>query len=101
MLSHINNQLDADFDLENFSHKAVYNETKSRIEMHLECNNSHQVNINDNVYSFVSGETIHTENSYKNSIDEFQNLAEQAGFSPVKVWSDNESLFSVHYLTAV
>ena len=101
MLSHINSQLDADFDLENFSHKAIYNETKSRIEMHLECNNSHQVNINDNVYSFVSGETIHTENSYKYSIDEFQNLVEQAGFSPVKVWSDNESLFSIHYLTAV
>jgi dimethylhistidine N-methyltransferase len=101
MLSHINNQLNADFELDNFSHKAVYNKTKSRIEMHLECINSHLVNINDNIYSFAYGETIHTENSYKYSTGEFQQLAKQAGFSPVKVWSDEEALFSIHYLTAV
>lgn len=99
ILTHIKHHLDADFDHDNFEHKAVYNEDKSRIEMHLECTNDHQVQINGDTYRFKSGETIHTENSYKYSIDEFHQLAAKANFSPEKVWSDSESLFSIHYLT--
>ena len=100
ILKHINEGLNIDFDVNNFSHKAIYNEGKGRVEMHLECSKSHSIDIEGNIYSFKSGETIHTENSYKYSIDEFHALAAQAEFAPVKVWTDDEALFSIHYLTA-
>ncbi|MGB5471942.1 MAG: L-histidine N(alpha)-methyltransferase [Gammaproteobacteria bacterium] len=100
MLAHINRRLDADFDPGNFAHKAIYNADLGRIEMHLECRRDHRVRIDGDVYRFAAGETIHTENSYKYSIAEFHGLAARAGFAPVRVWSDQAGLFSVHYLTA-
>ena len=48
-------------------------------------------------FDFVKGETIHTENSYKYSVDEFVSLAEKAGFESRRVWTDENNLFSVHY----
>lgn len=100
VLSHINKRLGADFDPGNFSHKALYNKDEGRIEMHLQCRKDHRVRINGNAYTFEEGETIHTENSYKYSVEEFHGLAAQAGFVPVKVWTDIDGLFSIHYLTA-
>jgi L-histidine Nalpha-methyltransferase len=44
------------------------------------------------------GETIHTENSYKYTVDEFRTLASRTGWAPVKVWTDSKRLFSVHLL---
>jgi len=101
MLAHINRSLDADFIRANFAHKAVYNARLGRIEMHLECSKDHSVHINGNVYTFVSGETIHTENSYKYSVDGFHALAAKADFTPARVWVDEEELFSIHYLKAL
>ena len=98
LLTHINDGLDADFVPENFSHKAIYNEDKGRVEMHLECNINHSVRIESNLYPFQTGETIHTESSYKYSIDEFHQIAAEANFAPVEVWTDADELFSVHYL---
>jgi dimethylhistidine N-methyltransferase len=100
MLSHINHSLDADFDLDKFEHRALFNKAESRIEMHLHCIDSHCVSIDDNEYRFEAGETIHTENSYKYSIAGFQQLARQAGFLPVEHWCDTNQLFSIHYLRA-
>ena len=54
------------------------------------------VTIDDRVFSFEDGETIHTENSYKYSADEFIQLAERAGFVSDKLWIDESELFSVH-----
>lgn len=101
MLAHINQRLAADFDTGNFVHKAIYNATHGRIEMHLECSKDHWVHISGHAYRFKSGETIHTENSYKYSTPEFHDLAAQASFSPVRVWADPAGLFSIHYLTAM
>ena len=100
VLAHINRRLGADFDLDKFAHKAHYNVNKGRIEMHLKCRLPHRVRINDRSYRFAAGETIHTENSYKYSVGQFQQLAAQAGFTPVRVWTDRDKLFSIHYLTA-
>lgn len=98
ILSHINHHLHADFNLEKFAHKAFYNETYGRIEMHLECLRDHQVHIGNDIYEFIAGETIHTENSYKYTVEQLQELAAQASFAPVKVWVDDNELFSIHYL---
>ncbi len=100
MLAHINRRLDADFDTGNFVHRAIYDAGQGRVEMHLECTREHRVVIDGTVYRFTAGETIHTENSYKYSVGGFHGLAAQAGFAPVRVWSDGGGLFSVHYLKA-
>jgi len=101
LLTRINSELDADFDIDKFRHHAFYNKARSRVEMHLISNEAQNVNIGDEQFQFAKEETIHTENSYKYSVDEFQALAKSAGFTPVHVWLDENELFSVHYFEAV
>jgi dimethylhistidine N-methyltransferase len=100
LLRRMNVELGADFDLEAFRHEAFYNAAAGRIEMHLVSLNGQQVRLNGASIHFRCGETIHTENSYKFHVEEFQDLAAGAGFRLVRVWTDAQRLFSVHYLTA-
>lgn len=98
LLTRINRELAGNFDLDQFAHKAFYNEAKGRIEMHLVSLKDQTVVIDGLPFHFAVNETIHTENSYKYTIAEFQELARSAGFTPISVWTDERSLFSVHYL---
>ncbi|KMJ57272.1 methyltransferase [Bacillus sp. LL01] len=98
LLTRINRELEADFNEEQFEHLAFYNKEKGRIEMHLESQYDQAVKIEEHEFYFRVGETIHTENSYKYSIGEFQEIAIQCGFKPSKIWMDDEEKFSVHYL---
>ena len=98
LLVHINRELGADFDFDGFAHQAFYNEQRDRIEMHLISKRQQQVCVADHSFRFATGESIHTENSYKYTIEGFQALAQQAGFRPCKVWTDPDHLFSVHYM---
>ena len=98
LLARINRELGADFDLDAFRHRAFYNEAGGRIEMHLVSAKVQDVTIGGHAIPFREGETIHTENSYKYSIREFQDLAAAAGLAPVECWLDPERLFSVHHL---
>jgi uncharacterized SAM-dependent methyltransferase len=59
------------------------------------------VHIADNEFLFEQGETIHTENSYKYTVDSFSELAKRAGFLLDKVWTDDDNLFSVNYFSVV
>ena len=97
ILDRINHELNGNFDLDNFEHYAFYNELKGRVEMHLRSMESQQVTVDNTQINLDKNETIHTENSYKYTIDEFQSMAEKAGFEPVYVWTDPQNLFSVHY----
>ncbi len=97
LLTRINEELDADFDLNNFEHSAYYNDTKGRVEMHLKSKKHQTVSVADKDISFLENETIHTENSYKYTLHEFQDLLRAAGFEPLRVWTDDNDLFSVHY----
>ena len=96
VLTRINRELAGDFDLAAWQHRAVYNEQLCRIEMHLVSRCAQTVTIGRSRFSFAAGETIHTENSYKYSGDEFIRLAAQAGFQSEALWVDAEQLFSVH-----
>jgi L-histidine Nalpha-methyltransferase len=98
LLNHVNRLLDASFDLDNFSHRAFYNSEKQRIEMHLVSEMQQQVACDGVEINFSSGETIHTESSYKYTLDSFSDLADRAGFVIKKTWIDEKQLFSVHYL---
>jgi L-histidine Nalpha-methyltransferase len=97
VLGHINRELGADFDLAAFRHCAFYDARHGRIEMHLESLKPQQVTIAGTTFGFRAGEFIHTENSYKYDIAEFQDLARAAGFVPEHCWTDADRLFSVHY----
>lgn len=99
LLARIRNELDSDIDLDAFRHSAFYNRERGRIEMHLVSNRSQRVRIEDKLFEFDEGETIHTENSYKYTIDEFAELAAAAGFEQQRVWTDDARLFSVQLLT--
>ncbi len=98
LLRHINNELQGTFELDAFAHKAFYNEECGRIEMHLESLKDQNVMVAGAQFHFSRGETIHTENSCKYSIEEFQELARRGGFDAMKFWTDENNLFSLHYL---
>jgi dimethylhistidine N-methyltransferase len=100
MLVHINRELGADFQPARFAHRAFFNEAFSRIEMHLVSDGAQDVNVAGHRFAFRDGESIHTENSYKYGIADFQELARRAGFTPQNVWTDPRQLFSVHFLAA-
>ena len=98
VLNHINRELDADFDLSKFRHHARYNDKLGRMEMYLISNADHQVKVKDTLFDFLEGDFVHTENSYKYTVKEFQSLAAEAGFAAEKCWQDQDQLFSVHFL---
>lgn len=96
LLTRINRELAGDFDLSKWQHKALYNDSIGRIEMYLVSQIDQAVNINGTIFDFVEGETIHTENSYKYTVDEFITLAAKADFQSDALWLDDNNLFSVH-----
>ena len=100
LLARINRELGGHFDLRRFAHYAFYNPVAARIEMHLVAREAHAVDIGNYRFAFARGESIHTENSYKYSVEEFQSLASNAGFRPVKLWTDPRRWFGVFGLTA-
>ena len=101
LLHRMKKELDADINISEFSHKAFYNEKLGRVEMHLISNTKQNININNSEHSFEKGESIHTECSYKYSVAEFSELAEQSGFSVLKNWSDKKNFFSIYFLKAI
>jgi dimethylhistidine N-methyltransferase len=98
LLARINRELGGNFDLDAFRHRAFYNSEKSRIEMHLASTKRQTVRVCNTAIEFRAGETIHTENSYKYSIESFRALAQRSGWSPLQAWTDGR--FSVHALRA-
>jgi L-histidine N-alpha-methyltransferase len=98
LLTRINRELAGRFDLDAFSHRAVFNADASRIEMHLVSVDAQEVAIGSETFAFAAGETIHTESSYKYTVETFRALVERAGWTWVQVWTDPEGLFSVHAL---
>ena len=100
LLVRANRELGADFDLAAFEHDAIFNDRASRIEMHLVSQRAQVVSLLGRRFAFRLGETIHTENSHKYTVEAFQELAREAGWTPNRLWVDNAALFSVHELVA-
>jgi len=95
LLARINRELGADFDTDRFSHRALWNEVFSRIEMHLVSRSAQKVRLAGRLFDFASGETIHTENSHKYTLDGFGALAARAGWSVERSWSSSEPAYAV------
>lgn len=102
ILARINREFDADFDMDRFEHCVTWNERDSRIEMHLMSRVHHFVNIRALEISvpFFSGETIHTENSYKFTPWMIESMAANGGFRIEQSWSDERKWFTVTLLRA-
>jgi uncharacterized SAM-dependent methyltransferase len=83
-----------------FTHRAIYNRDRHRIEMHLISRKSQTVRVLGRSFSFRAGESIHTESSYKYSLERFAALARGSGWTPREQWTDPAGMFSVHALVA-
>ncbi len=97
ILRHLNLELGTEFNTDLFDHKAIWNEEESRIEMHLICKEDHEVEVDGKSISFKEGESIHTENSHKYTLDEFSEIV-SPWFDVKKVWTDEQGWFSLQYL---
>ena len=99
LLERVNRELAADFDLDQWRHRAIYNSNAGRIEMHLISEIDQFVRLDDQKFHFRRGEKIITEFSYKYAPEEFAELAGKAGFEFTQMWSDDARLFGVFYFT--
>jgi len=97
MLARLNRELDADFDLGAFAHRALWNPAESRIEMHLESLDNQQVKLPslDLEVTFAAGERMHTENSYKYVPGQAEVMLAAAGFNAESTWTDPRNWFAV------
>jgi L-histidine N-alpha-methyltransferase len=106
VLHRLNRDLGADFNPAAFNHKAIWNPTESRIEMHLESRIAQRIHIPKNCcgpilnLDFTPGETIHTENSYKFTPSSVEALLKSTSFQPTHSWQDPHHLFAVTLATA-
>ena len=95
LLEHINRELGGNFQLDGFSHRAVYDATARRVSMHLDSLRQQEVAIAGERFSFAEGEAIHTEYSHKYGLEAFEDIAGQAGLALSQAWTDAEGLFAV------
>ncbi|MHB1140686.1 MAG: L-histidine N(alpha)-methyltransferase [Sulfuricaulis sp.] len=99
LLARLRDELGAEVDPRGFRHRAFYNAGRGRVEMHLVSRRAQDIRLGGQRFHFAPGDGIHTENSYKYSVDEFHALARGAGLRPRQAWLDDARLFSVHYLS--
>lgn len=100
VLLRANRELGANFQLDQFAHSAFYNAPFQRIEMHLMSTCEQVVRVGGTSFAFAKGETLHTENSYKFTVEGLHQLAQRAGFTPGQVWTDSDSQFCLLWLDA-
>jgi dimethylhistidine N-methyltransferase len=98
LLTRINRELGGTFRLDTFEHHAFYNRERHRIEMHLASLKRQRVKVAGDTIDFRAGETVHTENSYKYSVESLAALARGVGWLPVRAWTDSRKYFSIQIL---
>ena len=99
-LNNVNSVLGSNFDVRDWRHCGFYNQTLSRAEMHVETRLAVDVRWPGGSRRFEAGERIHTENSYKYSLEEFGALLRRAGFRNITAWTDQRNWFALFYANA-
>lgn len=99
MLQHLNRDYGANFDVDEFAHSANYDKDKSRVVLELVSQTDQTFAVGDTAFDIADGEAILTEYSHKYTLDGFAALANTAGFTVGKIWTDAKQLFSVQFLT--
>ncbi|MGI0020687.1 MAG: L-histidine N(alpha)-methyltransferase [Nitrososphaera sp.] len=102
ILKRINGQLEGRFDLSSFAHRALYNTPSHRVEMHLVSKKDQSVHVGalGKSYEFKKGESVHTESSYKYSVERIESLAEKSGLQVKKHLLDDKKWFDLCLLHA-
>jgi dimethylhistidine N-methyltransferase len=95
LLARINRELDANFDVDAFSHRALWNAAEGRIEMHLVSERAQVVQVAGETFPFEAGETLHTENSHKFTLAGFDKIAASAGWRLEREWASAHPAFAV------
>ena len=99
LLARINKELGGEFELANFEHRAIYNKKKGRIEMYLVSSKDQNVNVKRaGTFHFRLGETIHTENSYKYTTRQIEELAKKSGLIVRRHFTDSKRWFDLALL---
>lgn len=98
ILNHLNEKFEADFVISEFQHVAEYEADNGCVAMYLRSIVNQEVDMAGTRIKFTAGERIHTENSYKYFVDEFVDMAREAGFNEHKLWTDENNWFGVFYL---
>ena len=98
ILHRINAELDADFDVDQFEHLAIYNEAAGRVEIYLVSQADQIVTIHGQEFEIFAGERIFTEYSHKYTVPGFVKIAAQSGFELHQYWTDPQQLFAVLHL---
>ena len=99
-LAHVNWRFEANFKLNCFEYDVYYNERLGRIEYYFVSRQEQTVDLNGESVFFRAGERIQNGYSYKYNLDEFAALAAKGGWNVKQVWTDDDQLFSVQYLTS-
>ncbi len=100
VLRRLNRELRADFDLDSFRHRAVWNAAAGRVEMHLVSTRKQCAMLAGTAIEFAAGEPIVTEHCHKYTVTGFSTQAAEAGWRASERWLDERGAFSVHYLEA-
>ncbi|MFA6607170.1 MAG: L-histidine N(alpha)-methyltransferase, partial [Sphingomonas sp.] len=95
LLERINRELGGTIPLDAFRHRAVWNDSRARIEMHLEATRDLRFEIEGRMFEMAAGETIHTENSHKYGPRDARILLRAGGWTPIAEWTDPDGLFAV------
>jgi dimethylhistidine N-methyltransferase len=98
LVHRINRELGGNLDVASFAHRATYNEAARRVEIHIVSLADQEVEILGRRFRLAEGEAIHIENSHKYTLSQFRTMAREAGWRPEQAWTDDEELFSLHYL---
>jgi dimethylhistidine N-methyltransferase len=98
LLTRINRELDGDIDVGAFEHQAIWNPDLARVEMHLVAKRDIEFTVSGQRFSMKAGESIHTENSHKFTVDRFAALAASAGLDVRQHWSDTRGYFTLYWL---
>ena len=99
LLQHLNRIIGSNFSARDWQHRAFFNAALARIEMHLEARRLVCVAWPGGGRQFAGGESIHTENSYKYALHDFENMLMQAGFKRTRSWTDEKQWFAVCHAT--
>lgn len=95
LLERINRELGGDIPVENFTHRAIWNDVHARIEMHLVAACEMDFTVDGHDYHMAAGETIHSENSHKYGARDANLLLRASGWTPVATWDDTDPAFAL------
>ena len=95
LLARINRELAGTVPVDAFRHRAIWNDDRARIEMHLEASRDADFTVDGRPFTMAAGDTIHTENSHKYGSRDARILLRGGGWTPIHQWTDADDRFAV------